>query len=132
MIYREDIDISFAIVGALIGALIGEVNGLLIALIVFMVVDYITGVLAAIMSKKLSSAVGFRGLIGKACILLVVILGNVVDVYVVQSGAVCRTACILFYLSNEGISIVENYCILGLPFPEKLKKVLEQLTNDDE
>ena len=130
--YKEDIDISFAIVGAFIGLLIGDLNGLLIALIIFMIIDYITGVLAAVYRRKLSSAVGFRGLIGKACILLVVILGNVVDVYVLQSGAVCRTACILFYLSNEGISIMENYCNMDLPFPEKLKRVLEQLTNENE
>lgn len=132
MMYKEDIDISFAIVGAFIGLLIGDLNGLLIALIIFMIIDYITGVLAAVYRRKLSSAVGFRGLIGKACILLVVILGNVVDVYVLQSGAVCRTACILFYLSNEGISIMENYCNMDLPFPEKLKRVLEQLTNENE
>lgn len=122
-----DLNISFGIIGAFIGALIGRVDGLLIALVVFMVVDYITGVLGAIVKKKLNSNVGYIGILRKCAMLLVVIIGNVIDTLVLQSGSVCRTAVILFYLSNEGVSIMENYCKLGLPFPDKLKKVLEQL-----
>lgn len=132
MTYRElDINISFGIVGAFIGALIGNIDGLLIALIVFMVIDYITGVLSAIVKKKLNSAIGYNGILKKCAMLLVVIVGNVIDTMVLQTGSTCRTAVILFYLSNEGISICENYCSMGLPFPEKLKKILEQIKNDD-
>lgn len=128
---RIDMNISFGIVGAFIGALIGKIDGLLIALIIFMVVDYITGVLSAIISKKLDSNIGFKGILRKSAMLLVVIIGNTIDVYVLQSGSVARTSVILFYLSNEGISIIENYCKMGLPFPEKLKKILEQLTKEE-
>lgn len=128
MTYKQlDVCISFGIVGAFLGALIGELDGLLIALIIFMVVDYITGVLSAIVKKKVNSNVGYVGILRKCAMLLVVIVANVLDTLVLKEGSVCRTAVILFYLSNEGISIMENYCKMGLPFPEKLKKVLEQL-----
>ena len=128
---RIDMNISFGIVGAFIGALIGKIDALLTALIIFMVIDYITGVLSAIIAKKLDSNIGYKGILRKSAILLVVIIGNTIDVYVLQSGSVARTSVILFYLSNEGISIIENYCKMGLPFPEKLKKILEQLTKEE-
>lgn len=128
---RVDMNISFGIVGAFIGALIGKIDGLLTALIIFMVIDYITGVLSAIVAKKLDSNIGYKGILRKSAMLLVVIIGNTIDVYVLQSGSVARTSVILFYLSNEGISIIENYCKMGLPFPEKLKKILEQLTKEE-
>lgn len=126
-----DLSITFGIIGAFLGALIGELDGLLIALIIFMTVDYITGVLAAIVKKKLNSEIGYTGILKKCAMLLVVIIGNVIDTLVIKNGSACRTAVILFYLSNEGISIIENYCHMGLPFPEKLKKVLEQLKENN-
>lgn len=128
---KIDVNIGLGIIGGLIGVLIGDLNGALIALIVFMVIDYITGVLAAIVRHAVNSEIGAVGIIKKACMLLVVIIGNIIDVFVLKTEGVCKNIVIFFYLSNEGISICENYAKLGLPFPEKLKKILVQLTNDE-
>ena len=100
---------------------------MLVALIVFMVLDYITGIMCAILDKKLSSAVGFKGVMKKALILILVGVANVVDVHVVGTGSALRGAVICFYLSNEGLSLLENASYVGLPVPEKLKNVLAQL-----
>ena len=106
---------------------LGGCDGLLIALVVFVVVDYITGVMCAIADKKLSSEVGFKGICRKVLIFLLVGIANILDVQVIGSGSVLRTAVIFFYISNEGVSLTENAAHLGLPIPEKLKAVLEQL-----
>ena len=106
---------------------LGGVDGCLYALIAFVLVAYITGVMCAIADKKLSSAVGFKGICRKVLIFVLVGIGNLVDVYVLGEGGALRTAVIFFYLSNEGISFLENAGHLGLPIPEKLKDVLEQL-----
>ena len=117
----------FAAVGGWLGYFLGGCDGLLIALVVFAVVDYITGVMCAISDKKLSSEVGFRGICRKVLIFFLVGVANILDVQVIGTGSVLRTAIIFFYLSNEGVSLVENAAHLGLPVPEKLKAVLEQL-----
>lgn len=97
------------------------------ALLIFVIVDYITGVMCAIQDKRLSSAVGFIGICKKILIFLFVGIGHVIDAYIIGSGAVLRTACIFFYVSNEGVSIIENAAHIGLPVPQKLIAVLEQL-----
>ena len=102
-------------------------DGLMIALIIFMVLDYITGLMCAVIDKKLSSAVGFKGICKKVLIFALVGLGHILDTRVIGAGSVLRTAVIFFYLSNEGVSLVENAAHLGLPVPKKLKEVLEQL-----
>ena len=117
----------FAAVGGWLGYFLGGCDGLLIALVVFAVVDYITGVMCAINDKKLSSEVGFRGICRKVLIFFLVGVANILDVQVIGTGSILRTAIIFFYLSNEGVSLVENAAHLGLPVPEKLKAVLEQL-----
>ncbi len=121
------IQMVFAGIGGWLGYFLGGYDGLLYALIVFMVLDYITGVMCAVSDKKLSSAVGFKGICRKVLILTLVGTANVLDVQVIGTGAVLRTAVIFFYLSNEGVSLLENAAHLGLPVPEKLKVVLEQL-----
>ena len=121
------IQIAFAAFGGFLGWFLGGVDGFLYALIAFTVIDYITGVMCAITDKKLSSSVGFKGICRKVLIFTLVGIGNIVDVYVLGQGGVLRTAVIFFYLSNEGVSILENSAHLGLPIPEKLKEVLEQL-----
>ena len=121
------IQMVFTGVGGWLGYFLGGYDGLLSALIVFMVVDYITGVMCAINDKKLSSAVGFRGICRKVLILMLVGIANLLDVTVIGTGAVLRTAVIFFYLSNEGVSLLENAGHLGLPIPEKLKEILAQL-----
>lgn len=101
-----------------------------------MVIDYITGVMCAIADKSLSSGVGFKGICRKVLIFALVGIGNIIDVQVLGTPGVLRTAVIFFYLSNEGVSILENSAHLGLPVPDKLKDILAQLhdrsTNNDE
>ena len=130
------IQIAFTAFGGFLGWFLGGFDGFLYALIAFTVIDYITGVMCAITDKKLSSSVGFKGICRKVLIFTLVGIGNIVDVYVLGQGGVLRTAVIFFYLSNEGVSVMENSAHLGLPIPEKLKDVLELLHerggNDDE
>ena len=118
-------------IGAVVGFMFGEINGLFIAIIALMVLDYITGILCAIVSKTLSSEVGFRGLVKKFIILIVIAVGHLVDAYVIGTGSAVMSAVMLFFTANEGISILENAAILGLPIPQKLKDVLEQLKDKD-
>jgi len=126
------VQIAFAAIGGWLGYFLGGFDGLLYALIAFMVVDYITGVMCAIVDKKLSSAVGFKGVCKKVLILFMVGIANIVDLHVIGSGSALRGAVIAFYLSNEGLSLLENAAYIGLPIPDKLKAVLEQLHNRDE
>ena len=121
------IQIAFTAFGGFLGWFLGGVDGFLYALIAFTVIDYITGVMCAITDKNLASSIGFKGICRKVLIFTLVGIGNIVDVYVLGQGGVLRTAVIFFYLSNEGVSILENSAHLGLPIPEKLKEVLEQL-----
>lgn len=121
------IQIAFTAFGGFLGWFLGGVDGFLYALIAFTVIDYITGVMCAITDKNLSNSIGFKGICRKVLIFTLVGIGNIVDVYVLGQGGVLRTAVIFFYLSNEGVSILENSAHLGLPIPEKLKEVLEQL-----
>ena len=126
------IQIAFSAIGGFIGWLLGGFDGFLYALIAFAVIDYITGVMCAMSDKRLSSAVGFKGICRKVLIFVLVGIGNMVDVYVLGEAGVLRTAVIFFYLSNEGVSLLENSAHLGLPIPQKLKSVLEQLHNRNE
>jgi toxin secretion/phage lysis holin len=121
------IQLIFTAIGGWIGYFLGGCDGLIIALVVFVVCDYITGILCAISDKKLSSEVGFKGICRKVLIFILVGVGNILDVQVLGHEGVLRTAIIFFYLSNEGLSLTENAAHLGLPIPEKLKNVLEQL-----
>ena len=125
--FWNTIQLVFAAIGGWLGYFLGGCDGLLIALVVFVVVDYLTGVMCAIADHKLSSTVGFKGICRKVLIFLLVGIANILDVQVIGSGSVLRTAVIFFYISNEGVSLVENAAHLGLPVPDKLKDVLEQL-----
>lgn len=125
--FWNTIQLIFTAIGGWLGYFLGGCDGLLYALVVFVIVDYITGVMCAINDKTLSSAVGFRGICRKVLIFLLVGIANILDVQVIGTGSVLRTAVIFFYISNEGISLLENAGHLGLPIPEKIKVVLEQL-----
>lgn len=118
-----------ALIAGICGFLWGDLDGLLYALISFIVFDYISGVLVAIVQKKLSSEVGFKGIAKKVFILMLVAVGHILDMYILGGGAVLRSMVIGFYIANEGISILENAAKLGLPLPKKLIAVLEQLKN---
>ena len=126
------IQMAFTAIGGWIGWFLGGVDGMLIALIVLMALDYISGVMCAIEDKKLSSAIGFKGIAKKVLILMLVGVANILDVNVVGGGAILRGAVICFYLSNEGLSLLENAAYLGLPVPDKLKSILAQLHDRSE
>lgn len=121
------IQFMFAAIGGWLGYFLGGCDGLLYALIVFVTVDYLTGVMCAINDKTLSSEVGFKGICRKVLIFLLVGIANILDLNVIGTGSVLRTAVIFFYISNEGVSLLENASHLGLPVPQKIKAVLEQL-----
>ena len=130
--FWNTIQLIFTAVGGWLGYFLGGCDGLLYALIAFVVIDYITGVMCAINDKTLSSEVGFRGICRNVLIFLLVGIANILDVQVIGTGSVLRTAVIFFYISNEGVSLLENAAHLGLPVPEKIKTVLEQLHDRSE
>lgn len=121
------IQAAITVIGGWLGYFLGGLDGLMIALVIFVVLDYVTGIMCAIADKKLSSSVGFKGICRKVLIFLLVGVAHIVDLHVVGSGSVLRGAVVCFYLSNEGVSMLENAAHLGLPVPEKLKVILEQL-----
>ena len=122
----------FTAVGGWLGYFLGGCDGLLFVLLVFVVLDYVTGFMCAAVDRKVSSAVGFKGLCRKVLIFALVRVGFLLDTYVIGQGGVLRTAFIFFYISNEGVSLVENAARLGLPIPGKLQAVLEQLHDKSE
>ena len=121
------VQLVFTAVGGWLGWFLGGCDGLLYALIALSVVDYITGVMCAVTDRKLSSEIGFKGIFKKVLIFVLVGVANILDVNVIGNGSVLRTAVIFFYISNEGVSVLENATHLGLPVPEKVKVVLQQL-----
>ena len=125
--FWNSIQLVFTAVGGWLGYFLGGCDGLIYTLLAFVVLDYVTGIMCAIVDKRLSSQIGFKGLFKKVLIFALVGIGHLLDVQVLGADGVLRTAVIFFYLSNEGVSLIENAAHLGLPIPEKLKAVLEQL-----
>ena len=125
--FWNTLQLIFAAIGGWLGYYLGGFDGLLYALIAFVICDYVTGMMCAVSDKKLSSEVGFKGIAKKVVIFILVAVANIIDTNVITQGAMLRTAVIFFYLSNEGLSLVENATHLGLPVPDKLKAVLAQL-----
>lgn len=128
----NSIQTAFIVLGGTLGWFLGGADGFLYALIAFVVIDYITGMMCAVADRELSSKVGFKGICRKVIIFLLVGVANLLDVYIIGTGSVLRTAVIFFYLSNEGLSLLENGAHLGLPIPEKIKNVLAQLHHRSE
>ena len=125
------IQIAITALGGWLGYFLGGMDGLMIALIVLMTLDYVSGVMCAIIDKKLSSAVGFKGICKKVFILMLVGVAHIIDLHVVGTGSALRGAVICFYMSNEGLSLLENAAHVGLPIPDKLKDILSQLHDKD-
>ena len=121
------IQAAITALGGWLGYWLGGMDGLLIALVVFAALDYLSGLMVAVEAKSLSSAVGFKGICRKVLMFALVGVGAVLDRHVVGTGSALRTAVICFYLSNEGVSLLENASRLGLPVPSKLKTTLQQL-----
>ena len=127
------IQTALTALGGFLGWAIGGLDGFVYALIAFMVIDYVTGIMCAVVEKKLSSEIGFRGIFKKITIFAMVAVGHMVDTHIigttgfVNDYSAVRTAIIFFFLSNKGLSLLENASRLGLPIPQKLKDVLAQL-----
>ena len=130
--FWNTIQLIFTAIGGWLGWFLGGCDGLLYALIAFVAIDYITGVMCAVIDLRLSSEVGFKGIFKKVLIFLLVGIANILDMQVIGTGCVLRTAVIFFYISNEGVSLLENAAYLGLPVPEKIKTVLEQFHSRSE
>ena len=130
--FWNTIQFVIAGIGGWLGYFLGGCDGLLYALLAFVAADYLTGVMCAISDKSLSSEIGFKGICRKVLIFLLVGIANILDVQVIGTGSVLRTAVVFFYISNEGISLLENAGHLGLPIPEKMKNVLQQLHDRSE
>ena len=126
------LQMAFSVIGGWLGYFVGGVDGLMTALLIFMILDYITGLMCAVADKKLSSSIGFKGICKKVLIVMLVGVAHVVDMYVVGNGNALRSAVVCFYISNEGVSMLENAAHLGLPIPDKLKSILAQLHNRDD
>lgn len=126
------IKITFATIGGFLGMLIGGFDDFFKALLIFIILDYLTGVINAVIEKQLNSEIGFKGIAKKVFIIFLVGVANIIDTMVLKNGEVVRDIVIFFYLANEGISILENSAKIGLPIPEKLKGVLEQIKSKGE
>ena len=130
--FWNGIQLVFAVIGGWLGWFLGECDGVMYALIAFVIADYVTGVMCAVSDKRLSSEVGFKGICRKVLIFVLVGMANILDMHVIGTGCVLRTAVLFFYISNEGVSVLENAGHLGLPVPARLLNVLEQLHEDAE
>ena len=130
--FWNGIQLVFAVIGGWLGWFLRECDGLMYALIAFVIADYVTGVMCAVSDKRLSSEVGFKGICRKVLIFVLVGMANILDMHVIGTGCVLRTAVLFFYISNEGVSVLENAGHLGLPVPARLLNVLEQLHEDAE
>lgn len=130
--FIHTLQLLFTAIGGYIGWFLGGFDGLVYALVAFVVIDYITGVMVAVLEKKLSSNIGFKGIFKKVLIFTFVGIGHIIDFHIIKNGSAVRTAVIFFYLSNEGLSIVENATRIGLPVPEQLKAVFKELKKEDE
>ena len=118
---------AIAVIGGYIAWFLGGFDGLIITLCVFALVDYITGVIAAVIKKELCSRVGFVGIARKTLMFFLVGIASILEFYVLGASSPIREIVIVFYIANEGISIVENSARIGLPIPAKFLAILEQL-----
>lgn len=122
------IDVLMA-VKKITGEVLGGSDNLLLALLIFMAIEYITCILAGIYNKKIKEILRDK-IIKKLCIILLVAVGNVIDLLIFQNGNVIRTAVLSFYISSEGLGILENITVIGVSVPQKLKSILEQMKDD--
>lgn len=129
---KIDIDVIFGFLGVFWGFAFGEMSGILTALLVLMVLDYITGISLGALRHNLSSATGYAGIVKKVSILILVMIGNILDRNVLGGGSSVRDMVIFFFIANESMSIIENIGGLGVPIPEKLKDIIEELKEKED
>lgn len=130
--YKDILKTIYTTIVAIIGYLFGKIDGLMYALLTVIIIDYITGIICAIVNKKLCSRVGFKGILKKVSILIIVSVAQIIDVNILSNNGILRSSVIAFYIVNESISILENTSNIGIPLPKKLKNVLKQLKDDSE
>lgn len=112
----------FALAGAFISFFIGGLDGLMKLLVILVISDFITGVLKGLILKKYSSEIGFHGISKKVCMFIFIGMANVIDNEMLGHSEVLRDAVVLFYLANEGLSVVENAIEMGAPVPDGMKE----------
>jgi toxin secretion/phage lysis holin len=125
----KDLQLAVAAIGGAIGWFLGGFDGMLYALIAFSAADYISGVASAVIRREVSSKIGAKGILRKVLIFTLVGIAHMIDRSLLVGGGAIRTSVILFYLSNEGVSLLENAAEIGLPVPDKLKNILAGLKN---
>lgn len=129
--FFDSVTNNFTVMREGIDFYLGGADQLLVILLMLVVADYITGVMCAINERKLSSDIGFKGIFRKVLIFILVGIANELDMGIVGEGRMIRSTVLFFYISNEGISLLENATHLGLPVPEKLKQILKQLQDKE-
>lgn len=132
--YNEDMENWISAVLSVITTtflwLIGGIDVAFLCLIVAIALDYISGIIKAYSTKTLSSRIGFRGLVKKIAVLILVMLSVVVDRITINNGGI-RTLVIYYFVANEGLSVIENLAQAGLPIPKKLKDALKVIKKEN-
>jgi toxin secretion/phage lysis holin len=128
---KEIICSALSAIGYFLIFLLGGWDVALQCLVIAISLDYVSGVIKAYSTKTLSSKIGFRGLVKKVGLLIVVMIGVIVDRVTGETGAV-RTLVIYYFVANEGLSIIENLGVAGVPIPKSIKKALKALKNAED
>lgn len=129
--HKNIINAGIAGIGTVMSYLIGGWDSVLKILAVAIAIDYITGIMCATYNKNLSSEIGWKGLMKKAAIFLVVILAHQLDLVVAIENPVFRTMACYFYIGNEGISVTENLGLMGIQLPGGLENALKKLKDNN-
>jgi len=129
--YRHIGQIIFSAVGGWLSWFLGGFDSLLTVLVIFVCADYVTGVMCGIAQRSLSSEIGLKGILKKVIMFITVGLASLLEGYIFNGAALIRSAVIFFYISNEGLSVLENASRLGIKLPERLKDVLKQVNEEN-
>lgn len=128
--FKDLVKIFFTIFGSLIGFFLGDLDIFIYSLTAFVICDYISEIIRAGFERKLSSKIGFKGILKKIMIFIIVGIANICDKNLIKNQAMIRSSIIFFYIANEGLSILENALAMDLPIPKKLKILLEQFKEE--
>ncbi len=128
--FKDLVKIFFTIFGSLIGFFLGDLDIFIYSLTAFVICDYISGIIRAGFERKLSSKIGFKGILKKIMIFIIVGIANICDKNLIKNEPMIRNAIIFFYIANEGLSILENALAIDLPIPKRLKILLEQFKEE--
>lgn len=127
---KDKLDIAISFIGGILSYLLGGWDILINTIIIFMILDYVSGMSASWLTKSWSSEIGYKGLLKKGMIIVMIIMSVRLD-NILGDEMLFRNVVTFFYISNEGISIIENCVKLGLPIPAKIKNALEQIKEEN-